>query len=95
MIRLMVVLVVLSLVTIVNAEEVVPYECTNSSANCELIDSVKKLERTVARLNAKRAASENMPVYNSKSSDEMLAAVNKTAKRVEAMNTPQPENLEL
>lgn len=57
-IRLMVVLVVLSLVTIAHAEEVVPY-------------------------------------YDSKSSDEMLATVRKTLRRVETMNkkldTPQPE----
>jgi len=91
-IRLMVVLIVLSLVTIVNAEEVVPYECANSSANCEMLDSVKKLERTVARLDAKRATSENMPVFSSKSSEEMLAKVRDTLKRVETINTPQPEN---
>jgi hypothetical protein len=91
-IRLMVVLIVLSLVTIVNAEEVVPYDCTNSSANCEMLDSVKKLERTVARLDAKRVVSEDIPAYSSKSSEEMLAKVRNTLKRVETMNTPQPEN---
>jgi hypothetical protein len=92
-IRLMVVLIVLSLVTIVNAGEIVPYDCTNSSANCEMLGSVKRLERTVARLDAKRVVSEDIPAYSSKSSEEMLAKVRDTFKKVEAMNTPQAENV--